>query len=208
MVAEPPAIAIFARAPVPGQTKTRLIPRLGAAGAATLHRAMVEQAIRTAQQAALGPVTLFCAPDTAQPFFVECSRRFGIALARQIKGDLGERMLAAFEALAPGAALLIGTDLPALTPHLLREAAAALAGADAVFLPTEDGGYGLVGLHRPQPSLFRDMTWSTPGVMDDTRRRLQAAGLTWREPATLWDVDRPEDVDRLRAAQLLPDWQP
>ena len=76
-------------------------------------------------------------------------------------------------------------------------------GDDAVFLPSDDGGYVLVGLRAPQPSLFEAMRWSTERVMKDTRRRLEQARLRWREPATLWDVDTPADLARLRAAGLM-----
>ena len=68
--------------------------------------------------------------------------------------------------------------------------------------PAEDGGYALIGMRTPQPALFSDMPWSTPGVMDETRQRLRALGLTWREPATLWDVDLPQDLERMRAIGL------
>ena len=79
-------------------------------------------------------------------------------------------------------------------------------GADAVFLPAEDGGYGLVGLVRPVPEIFRDMSWSTDRVMAETRERLRGLGLVWREPAEIWDVDRPGDAARLAASGLLAGW--
>ena len=65
-------------------------------------------------------------------------------------------------------------------------------------IPVEDGGYVLIGTRQPQPGLFDHMTWSTETVMAETRRRLARLSLAWREPALLWDVDRPEDVVRLR----------
>jgi glycosyltransferase A (GT-A) superfamily protein (DUF2064 family) len=99
---------------------------------------------------------------------------------------------------ANGPALVIGTDCPALTSAHLRAAAEVLrASTDVVVLPAEDGGYVLIGMRAPQPALFSDMCWSTPRVMDDTRARLRALGLTWREPTTLWDVDVPADLARL-----------
>ena len=76
------------------------------------------------------------------------------------------------------------------------------AGADAVVIPAEDGGYALIGMRTPERALFTDMRWSTPGVMDETRRRLTELGWTWREPVTLWDVDRPEDLERLHEIGL------
>ena len=65
-------------------------------------------------------------------------------------------------------------------------------------IPAEDGGYALIGMRAPEPALFSDMRWSTPDVMAETRRRLRRRGLTWQEPVTLWDVDVPEDLERLR----------
>jgi glycosyltransferase A (GT-A) superfamily protein (DUF2064 family) len=98
---------------------------------------------------------------------------------------------------------VIGTDCPALSAGDLCAAAKILrGGADAVVFPAEDGGYVLIGARRPEAALFADMTWSTPQVMDETRRRLRHAKLTWQEPVTLWDVDLPEDLDRLRTSGL------
>ena len=117
-------------------------------------------------------------------------------------------MLAALAA-ANGPALLIGTDCPALTADHLRAAADVLrAGSDAVLIPAEDGGYVLIGARVPHPALFDAMPWGTAGVMAETRRRLVALGLSWREPATLWDVDVPADLERLRVAgwqDLIPE---
>jgi rSAM/selenodomain-associated transferase 1 len=193
-----PAIAIFARAPVAGATKTRLIPALGADGAARLHAQLLEKTVATACAAALGPVTLWCAPDTTHPCFQTLDDAFPITLATQATGDLGDRMLNAFERHASaGPLLLIGTDCPALTTRTLKDAAAALDPTqDAVFVPAEDGGYVLVGLHRPERRLFENMPWGGSDVMAQTRVRLRASGLRWRELDPLWDVDRPEDLPR------------
>lgn len=193
-------LAVFARAPLPGQAKTRLIPALGAAGAARLHRRLVLQVLATAQAAALGPVTLWCAPDAGQRFFRALARR-GVSCRTQLAGDLGARMRAALQATLPAPTLLIGSDCPALEPAHLHAAADCLRrGDDAVFLPAEDGGYVLVGLAGEAPAaLFENMPWGGDQVMAETRARLLAAGLRWSEPARLWDVDRPEDLVRLAA---------
>ncbi|SDR32343.1 hypothetical protein SAMN05444161_2807 [Rhizobiales bacterium GAS191] len=209
---DPCGIAVFARAPVPGQTKTRLIPLLSAEGAAALHLALLRKTLRSATEACsadaglgeerFGEVRLCCAPDISHPAFAACRAEFGVALEAQSGGDLGQRMLAAFES-APGPLLLIGSDCPALTPELLCGCARELRRYDAVFLPAEDGGYALVGLRRAAPSIFADMEWSTERVMQETRARLRSAGLSWSEPAIVWDVDRPQDVARLLASGLL-----
>ena len=197
-------VAVLAKAPIPGLAKTRLIPALGAQGAARLQRRLVWQAVRTALDAGLGTVTLWCAPDALHRCFRTLHRALGVTCLVQASGDLGERMHTAFRLhCATGPLLLIGTDCPPLMPHHLREAAQALlSGCDAVFFPAEDGGYALVGLREPQHALFRDMRWSTPSVMEETRLRASAAGLAWRELETLWDLDVPEDLARLSASQV------
>ena len=201
------AVAVFARAPVPGETKTRLIQLLGADGAADLHRRLVQHTLGTVARAQLGPVTLWGAPDVSHPFFVDCAYDFGVALAAQPAGDLGARMLHAFAVAASAPLLLVGTDCPSITVTHLQACAAALAeGADTVFLPAEDGGYGLVGLNRPVPEIFSDMVWSTSLVMEETRTRLRRLGLSWREPAVIWDVDEPADAKRLSSSGLLAGW--
>lgn len=196
---------IFAKAPTPGRVKTRLIPALGADGAAQLQRQLIERTLQTAAAARLGPLELYCAPDAADPFFVACAARHGLILRVQGAGDLGARMARAFEhALALGSpALLIGCDCPALTPAYLREAAAALAADnDAVLGPAEDGGYVLIGLRRGPPTqLFDGVAWGTQYVLDQTRARLARDQWRWREAAPLWDLDRPEDLQRLGRMQ-------
>jgi uncharacterized protein len=199
---DPVAVAVLAKAPLPGFAKTRLIPALGADGAASLQARLVERAVATACAAVIGPVTLWATPDESHPLFQAIGAHLGVALARQGDGDLGARMLAAIAA-ANAPALVIGTDCPALTLDHLRAAADVLrGGGDAVVIPTEDGGYALIGMRAPAHALFSDMHWSAPGVMDETRRRLRALGLTWQEPVTLWDVDLPEDLERLREIGL------
>lgn len=193
-------ILVFAKAPTPGQAKTRMIPALGENGAAELHRQLLERTLHTALAAGVGPVELWCAPDSTDPYFASCARRFGVALQDQGAGDLGTRMAHALvTALADGSpALLIGSDCPALTPEYLRQAAAACAGdMQAVFGPAEDGGYVMIGVTcKPSAQLFEGMAWGGAKVMQETRRRLARLGWRWIELATLWDVDRPEDLPR------------
>ena len=203
------AIAIMTRAPVVGATKTRLMPRLGAEGAARLRESLLRHTLATARAADLGAIDLWCAPTADDPGLVAMAAAFGARALSQPAGDLGARMRAAFEARADTPLLLMGTDAPVIDAGLLRVCAQCLRdGDDAVFLPTEDGGYALVGLALPQPALFAGMVWSVATVMDETRRRMRALGLRWREPAIVWDVDRPEDVDRLMASGLPAGWPP
>jgi hypothetical protein len=198
--AEQVAVAVLAKAPVPGLAKTRLAPALGNDGAAALQERLTAHAVATACAAEIGPVTLWATPDASHASFRALAERHPISLATQPDSDLGARMLTAIAA-ASGPALVIGTDCPALTPdHLLVAATHLRNGIDAVLIPADDGGYALIGMRHPQPTLFADMTWSTDAVAAETRRRMARLNLSWREPARLWDVDRPEDLARLDAS--------
>ena len=204
--AEPISIAVLAKAPVSGLAKTRLIPALGAARAARLQARLMERAVEAACASGTGPVTVWATPDETHAAFQALRTRRDVALARQPQGDLGARMLAALKA-SGGPTLVIGTDCPVMMPAHLRMAADVLrGGTDAVVCPAEDGGYVLIGMRKPLAALFAGMAWSTDAVMAETRRRMRYHKLSWQEPVTLWDVDRPEDLPRLRGLGLLDEF--
>lgn len=196
----------MAKSPRAGFAKTRLIPALGAEGAAALAERLLQHTVREAARADLGPVDLCVTPDTRHPAVVACRDALGAGLSLQGEGDLGARMAAAFARWLGGAGgvLLIGTDAPAIDAAMLRSAAAALQAADAVFIPAFDGGYALIGLRTAAPTVFERMTWSTPSVMADTRVRLAAAGLHHVELAPVADIDDPDDLRHLPADWLVP----
>ena len=200
-------VAVFARAPVPGIAKTRLIPLLGAERAAALQSVLIEHTLSTATAAQIGPVELWCTPSAQHPTLAKCTQRHRVDAVTQCEGDLGIRMqyaAAATLAVAPRV-LIIGTDCPALTVKDLRDAAAALNGHnDAVLVPAEDGGYALIGLRWWDPRLFNDIAWGSQEVLATTRARLAAMRWRWHEMREIWDVDRPADFERLRASQLIP----
>jgi rSAM/selenodomain-associated transferase 1 len=202
------SVQVFAKAPVAGSVKTRLIPLLGEHGAAALYRSLVEHSLAAARESGLGKVELWCTPDTGDSFFEACRERFGVTLHRQCGGDLGAKMLDALEDGLERSrqVLLVGSDCPSLTAADLRGAARALReGRDAVFCPAEDGGYMLVGLSHAMPALFEAMTWGTDTVMEETRQRLHNLGWRWHELPERWDVDRPEDYQRLVREGLMND---
>jgi uncharacterized protein len=198
-------IAVFAKAPVAGYAKTRLIPMIGADGAARLQAKLIKQAVATALAAALGPVSLWCAPDRRHNLFDSLAAKHGIDLHDQTGSDLGARMLHAFEALAQrGPTILIGTDCPALRPNHLLASIDALDREDgAVFIPAEDGGYVLVGMKRAIPELFYDIPWGTSEVMARTRLRAAQAKQRLSELPELWDLDTPEDYSRAISQGLI-----
>lgn len=194
-------LLVFARAPVAGHAKTRLIPALGPVGAAELHARLVRHTLKNAVAADIGPVTLCCTPDEQHPFFEQCAREFGVGLQVQQGDDLGQRMAHALACslIEQRQALLIGTDCPALGPEILRKAAQRLnEKVAAVFVPAEDGGYALVGVRQPMPAIFEGIAWGTSAVMAQTRQHLQRLSLDWHELPALNDVDTPDDLTRLQ----------
>lgn len=188
-----------------GLAKTRLIPRLGAVGAAELQNRLIERTVRLARAANVGPVSLWCTPDRNHAVFEQMRTCFGVTLFDQTDNDLGARMYHAFSDLcASGPALLLGCDCVVMTPAILVECAKLLQkDNDAVIVPVEDGGYIAVGLKRPEPSLFEAMPWGTPSVMLETRKRATSAGLRVAELPVLWDIDEPEDYDRAVRCNVL-----
>lgn len=194
---EPITVAILAKAPIPGTVKARLMFMLGVDGATALHERFIHRTIDAAVAAAVGPLKLWASPDDRHPLFQTLAAEHSLTLLRQPAGAFGTRLLAAIvQANRP--TIVIGTDCPLLTATHLQDAAAALrGGTDAVLCPTIDGGFGLIGLRKPEPALFVDLR-SGPGATLELRHRLAQLGLSWREPAQLWEVDRPSDLRRLR----------
>ena len=189
-------IIIFAKAPVPGRVKTRLIPALGAEGAAALAAEMLKRTADEALAATGGPVELCADPDPDHPDWRGFLPR-GLHLSVQGDGSLGERMARAAERALGGGGrvLLIGADCPDLDRHRLAAAARALDDHVAVIHPVRDGGYALLGLARFDCSLFEDIAWSTDTVAAETIARIHRLGWSLHVGETLRDVDTPDDLD-------------
>ncbi|MFV1997937.1 MAG: TIGR04282 family arsenosugar biosynthesis glycosyltransferase [Acidiferrobacterales bacterium] len=190
-------ILVFTRAPIPGQTKTRLIPALGKEGAARLHAELIHRTLQKCT--ALGNVKteLWCAPDIHHQFFVSCADTYDVTLHKQSGNDLGQRMSNAFaeSQIQSPWVILVGTDCPNLTINDLKQATTILDnGADAVLGPATDGGYVLIGLNRSAPGLFTDMPWGNDKIAELTRGRLRDMGMRWFELPVRNDIDRPDDL--------------
>jgi rSAM/selenodomain-associated transferase 1 len=193
-------IVLFAKQPFPGRVKTRLIPTLGAEGAARLARRMLASTLREAVASGLA-VELCGDPDARLWGPIS----LGLTLSGQGEGDLGARLTRAAERTTANgeAVLLIGADCPGLNASHLRDAAAALNRHDAVIHPAEDGGYALLGLRRSDPSVFDRIAWSGPDVASQTCARIGALGWSLAIHDTLRDVDQPADL-ALLPRPLLP----
>jgi hypothetical protein len=197
------ALVIFAKAPIPGQVKTRLCPPLTPDEAATLHGSFVLDTLERTKAAAAAFKLAFdrylaCAPSSAHVFFRIMEERQGVRLIDQVGEDLGARMAQIFEILfARGykRVFIVGTDTPSLPLERYQQALAALELHDLVLGPALDGGYYLIGLNRPIPDLFTGIPWSTDQVLKLTQEKagqlgLKSALLTpWRDIDTIGDLE-------------------
>jgi len=191
-------LILFARFPVAGKVKTRLIPALGAEGAAALHRRLVLRTLRTAHalcQSQNVELEIRFAGDNAN----EMQHWLGDGwLCRpQCEGDLGQRMAGAFaDSSREGspATVIIGSDCPSLTPEVLSSAFDSLKTNPVVFGPATDGGYYLVGLTRFVPEIFQGVAWGTETVLAQSLEKLVRLGIKPALLQPLDDLDRPEDV--------------
>jgi rSAM/selenodomain-associated transferase 1 len=201
----PKAIAVFARTPVPGATKTRLIPLLGERGAASLQAALLADTLHKLSRfkagATLHLFTTGRKPDQAQ------AARFPAAVSahRQHGSGLGERLQSAFRKLFKlcHRAIIIGTDSPLLSPHRIHLALCELEVCDAVLGPCPDGGYYLIGLRAAHPEsrrlgFLRNVRWSSPHAFEDTLRLLLERGFSCSILEEQGDVDLPADVEELK----------
>lgn len=197
------ALVIFAKAPIPGQVKTRLCPPLTPDEAATLHGSFVLDILERTKTAVAKlklPLDryLACAPSATHVFFKIMEERQGVKLIDQVGADLGGRMNQVFHTLfAQGyrQVVLIGTDVPTLPLDHFKQAIASLENHDLVLGPALDGGYYLIGLKRMAPELFADIPWSTNQVLRLTQEKALKIGLKasliqpWRDVDTLADLE-------------------
>ncbi len=191
------ALIIFAKAPIPGEVKTRLCPPLDEEEAASLHGSLVLDAIERTK--GLQGISLYVAgaPDLAHPFFKVMEGRYGARLLLQRGPDLGSRMKQAMrDAFDQGVkdVLLTGTDLPTLPRAHLVEALKLIKSHDVVLGPAADGGYYLIGLRKMVPALFEGIAWSTASVFAETKKKIEAAGLSPGLLPECRDVDTLDDL--------------
>lgn len=196
-----------------GEVKTRLGTSIGRVRAAQIHRLFVIHLCKSLSRVA-GRRVVCLTPTARIDSLREELRVHGVGeawdIVPQADGDLGNRMSEWFEStlanpLRPTQrAILIGSDCPLISPSLIEESEQALRTHDAVLGPAVDGGYYLIGLSAttPQPGrkpIFDRIPWSSERVMEITRSRLAAAGLTWHELPAQEDIDTIVELNRLRS---------
>ena len=191
-----PVVVVMVKAPVPGTVKTRLL--LPPEEAAALAAAFAGDVVRNAR--AVAEVLIAYAPADGRALLKPLLPD-GLHWTPQRGGGLGERLAGAMAdavALGFGPLLVIGTDSPTLPPAYLAQALTLLTDTDVVLGPTEDGGFYLLGTHRPQPGLFEDVEWSTREVLAQTAENARVHGHSVGFLPPWYDVDTPEDLERLR----------
>lgn len=191
---------IMCKAPVVGGVKTRLTSVYSETEAAEIHQAMAGTVIR--RTASMFSNCRIAADDVLHPFF----ESFGLPLVAQGEGDLGARMsrlmVDAFNSGAQ-AVLFLGTDSPHMESSRLTEAVKQLETYDVVVGPVEDGGYDLIAMKRPHIELFTNIRWGSEHVLDETRQRAKASGISTGLLAVSFDLDTPESLERAK-----PLWAP
>lgn len=203
-----PAVIVMARAPRLGEGKTRLRPALSAEACLQLQQAFLNDAVQASLEADPGPVFLAVTPPSAAGWATtEFAGR--VTVIPQEGDSLGERMLAALrrvESAGHAPLVMIGTDAPLLQPSHLRAAVRELDTLDLCLGPSADGGYYLLACRTPQPRLFEGVEWGTSAVLSSTLRHAKAAGLRVSLLDTLYDIDTPEDLQRLRTDLESPEF--
>ncbi len=185
-----PDLVLFAKYPLPGYAKTRLIPALGAEGAAQVHRHLARRTVDLLLQSGAPTEVRYAGADEAA---LRDWLGDGPALVAQAEGGLTERLV---DASRPHPHMFFGADTPDLDAGMIAAAMTALASHDVVIGPAEDGGYFLIGMQTARPELLTDMPWSTDQVFPETLRRCEVLGLAVALLPMLADCDRPEDLER------------
>ena len=201
----PAALVIFAKAPIPGQVKTRLCPPLTPDEAATLHGSFVLDMLERTKLAVAKLRLPFhrylaCAPSSELVFFKIMEERQGVRLLDQKGDDLGRRMHRTFvDLFAKGytQVIIVGTDVPTLPLPVYEEALTLLRNSDVVLGPALDGGYYLIGLKQPAETLFAGVAWSTDQVLAVTQQNAITLGLSVGLTTAWRDVDTMADLQSL-----------
>ncbi len=191
----------MAKAPTPGEVKTRMGPQLGPRQSAQLARRMLEQSVATACRHWPGEVTLWVWPDAGHPVFARLAgkHRHRLTLAIQPDADLGARMMQALKTgiARAGCAAVMGCDVPQCPGAVLAEAHALLVRGENPLGAAEDGGFYLLGLQRADDALFSGVRWGGGAALAEVRARARGAGLRFAELPRLRDIDRYPDLEWL-----------
>jgi uncharacterized protein len=191
------ALIIFAKSPVPGQVKTRLISGIGRRRATSLYQDLLTRTLNTARKAGFSEIHVWVNGDVGHRYFTRLKNRHYVKLYHQKGKDLGQRMFNAFDTVLRKYpyAVLIGSDCPSLSSSDLQLATEYLENkSDVVLGPADDGGYYLIGLRKNNPRLFSGIGWGKEKVFTDTCSHINDLNWDIRLLSRRWDVDRTTDL--------------
>lgn len=191
-------LVIFTKAPVSGTVKTRLQPDYTTEQSLKLHKYLVKETLANLVGLANIKVSLFCAPNIDHEFFLQCKTEFKVDLYQQQGRDLGEKM---YNALSQQLkkyhkVIIIGTDCPGIGQQYINQAIEKLEDTRLVIGPAEDGGYVLVAMKQDCHDIFSGISWGSEKVLQQTRDKIQKAGVSYSELETKHDIDDPGDLER------------
>jgi rSAM/selenodomain-associated transferase 1 len=187
------ALIIFAKNLLHGKVKTRLAATVGHNKAMDVYQQLLQHTIAVAGRLPVDKLLFYS-------HFVEAANNHHFKTFLQKEADLGERMNHAFAtAFQQGysKAVIIGTDVPGITPSIIQVAFEQLDNVDVVIGPATDGGYYLLGMKQNHAPLFQGIEWSTSSVFSTTVSHLKQLSLRYSELPVLSDVDREEDLHLL-----------
>ncbi|MGB5705529.1 MAG: TIGR04282 family arsenosugar biosynthesis glycosyltransferase [Arenicellales bacterium] len=192
---------LFAKAPVPGNVKTRLQPQLGSEGCAALAVQMLHQSVKKIANYWPGKFLLCVTPNQENSHFMSISDHYRCEVIRQTGSNLGDRMLGALgHGIAEsGTAVVMGCDIPQITGRVLTDAWETMQQGENIVGPTIDGGFYLLGLHVLRQEIFEGIEWGGDTVLDQLFRQAKQVGVSFRRLAMLRDIDRWEDLKWLAA---------
>lgn len=187
---------LFAKEPEAGKVKTRLAPKIGHSNCARLATQMLQQSAKQVTENWLGELVLCVTPCTEAPVFIEMRKQWRCEATLQRGSNLGERMLDAMQQGIDkvGAAMVMGCDVPHISPQILQQAFAAMAGGENIIGPAEDGGFYLLGMHQLEPLLFENITWGGNQVLSGVMKNATNCGIEFTSLPTLRDIDLWEDL--------------
>jgi len=197
-------VIVFAKRPVLGEVKTRLAKKTGKGNAVRIYKAMLQTLLAKLSSQNTCNVELWCYPDAKHPFLRKCASQYGVVLKRQRGKDLGMKMGRALKLSLKKykTCILVGTDIPDIDCKDINVSHELLnQGNDLVILPTFDGGYGLIGMQRHMPFLFRNIAWSTARVMKQTLHKVEKSGLRYCLLERKMDIDTKEDLANYQFAR-------
>jgi len=197
-------IIVFSKAPIAGEVKTRMIPKLGAAGASELHHRLLQHTLQMCHQADIATIDLYCSPNTEHPIFQQLQQQYALNLHPQQGENLGQRMYHAMAMALQTSSriILIGSDCPWLTAEHLQTAFDALnSPIQLAIAPAVDGGYVLIAANAICPEIFQNIQWSTSRVYPQTQDAIKHIGWQYNELTTLYDLDTADDLKQLNRQQ-------